>query len=161
MILPILLPHNFLFLFCGGADWGLWLRSCWFGVVFLQLRAVILQVRVGFLQLRAVILQPWAVILQVRVVFLQVRAVILQLRVVILQLRALFLQVRVVFLQLHAVILRLWAVFLQLRTRFLQLPSFHICAFNLSGDQKSLSYLEPSVVQRSFQMLKKSILLSC
>ena len=154
MILPILLPHNFLFLFCGGADWGLWLRSCWFGVVFLQLRAVILQVRVGFLQLRAVILQPWAVILQVRVVFLQVRAVILQLRVVILQLRALFLQVRVVFLQLRA-------VFLQLRTRFLQLPSFHICAFNLSGDQKSLSYLEPSVVQRSFQMLKKSILLSC
>ena len=133
MILPILLPHNFLFLFCGGADWGLWLRSCWFGVVFLQLRAVILQVRVGFLQLRAVILQ---------------------LRVVILQLRALFLQVRVVFLQLRA-------VFLQLRTRFLQLPSFHICAFNLSGDQKSLSYLEPSVVQRSFQMLKKSILLSC
>ena len=133
MILPILLPHNFLFLFCGGADWGLWLRSCWFGVVFLQLRAVILQVRVGFLQ--------------VRVVFLQLRAVILQLR-------ALFLQVRVVFLQLRA-------VFLQLRTRFLQLPSFHICAFNLSGDQKSLSYLEPSVVQRSFQMLKKSILLSC
>ena len=140
MILPILLPHNFLFLFCGGADWGLWLRSCWFGVVFLQLRAVILQVRVGFLQLRAVILQ---------------------LRVVILQLRALFLQVRVVFLQLRAVILQPWAVFLQLRTRFLQLPSFHICAFNLSGDQKSLSYLEPSVVQRSFQMLKKSILLSC
>ena len=133
MILPILLPHNFLFLFCGGADWGLWLRSCWFGVVFLQLRAVILQVRVGFLQLRAVILQ---------------------LRVVILQLRAVILQVRVVFLQLRA-------VFLQLRTRFLQLPSFHICAFNLSGDQKSLSYLEPSVVQRSFQMLKKSILLSC
>ena len=133
MILPILLPHNFLFLFCGGADWGLWLRSCWFGVVFLQLRAVILQVRVGFLQ--------------VRVVFLQLRAVILQLR-------ALFLQVRVVFLQLRA-------VFLQLRTRFLQLPSFHICAFNLSGDQKSLSYLEPSVVQKSFQMLKKSILLSC
>ena len=154
MILPILLPHNFLFLFCGGADWGLWLRSCWFGVVFLQLRAVILQVRVGFLQLRAVILQPWAVILQLWAVFLQVRAVILQLRVVILQLRALFLQVRVVFLQLRA-------AFLQLRTRFLQLPSFHICAFNLSGDQKSLSYLEPSVVQRSFQMLKKSILLSC
>ena len=133
MILPILLPHNFLFLFCGGADWGLWLRSCWFGVVFLQLRAVILQPWAGFLQ-------PW---------------------VVILQLWAVFLQVRVVFLQLWVVFLQVRVAFLQLRTRFLQLPSFHICAFNLSGDQKSLSYLEPSVVQKSFQMLKKSILLSC
>lgn len=71
------------------------------------------------------------------------------------------LQVRAVILQLRVVILQLRAVFLQVRAKFWQLSSYHICAFNLSGDQKSLSYLEPSAVQRSFQMLKKSILLSC
>ena len=131
MFLPTLLRQNLLFLFCGEL---IGVYGCILVGLGLQVRAVILQLRVVILQLRAV--------------FLQLRHVFLQVRVGILQLRHVFLQLRVVILQLRP-------VFLQLRARFWQLSSFHICAFNLSCDEQSLNYLEPSAVQRRFQMLKK------